>query len=149
MKAVWFKWLINCYPPYWGTAIRISKITPDYRYLRVEMPLRWYNRNYVGVHFGGSLSSMTDPFYMLMLIHNLGKEYIVWDQSGSIEYRRPGRGRVTAEFEVTDTLLAEIQAHTESGDKFIKPLSVDVKNEDGDVVAHVTRNLYIRRKQPR
>jgi hypothetical protein len=56
------------------------------------MPLRWYNKNYVGTHFGGSLSAMTDPHYMLMMIQILGREYIVWDQSGTIEYRKPGRG---------------------------------------------------------
>ena len=34
----------------------------DYRHARVELRQRWYNRNYVGTHFGGSLFAMTDPF---------------------------------------------------------------------------------------
>jgi acyl-coenzyme A thioesterase PaaI-like protein len=147
MKARWFKLLINCYPPYLGTGICVTRISADYRFLQVEMPLRWYNRNYVGTHFGGSLSSMTDPFYMLMLINNLGRDYIVWDQAGSIEYRKPGRGRVKAVFEIDQALLDEIKQQTAGGDKFIKPLTVDITDEAGDVVAHVSRTLYFRRKK--
>ncbi|ALS97161.1 DUF4442 domain-containing protein [Lacimicrobium alkaliphilum] len=147
MKVRWFKLMINCYPPYLGTGIRVSKVTPDYRFLQVEMPLRWYNRNYVGTHFGGSLSSMADPFYMLMLINNLGPDYIVWDQAGSIEYRKPGRGRVKAVFEISQELLDEIRQQTVGGEKFIKPLTVDITDEAGDVVAHVSRTLYFRRKK--
>lgn len=147
MKARWFKLMMNCYPPYLGTGIRVSKVSPDYRFLQVEMPLRWYNRNYVGTHFGGSLSSMADPFYMLMLINNLGRDYIVWDQAGSVEYRKPGRGRVKAVFEIDQALLDEIKQQTAGGDKFIKPLTVDITDEAGDVVAHVSRTLYFRRKK--
>ena len=43
------------------------------------MKLSLRNQNYVGSHFGGGLFSMTDPFYMLMLMNVLGSEYLVWD----------------------------------------------------------------------
>ncbi len=79
------------------------------------MPLRWYNRNYVGSHFGGSLLSMVDPFLMIMLMHNLGRDYVVWDKAGSIEFVAPGRGTVWAEFQVTDAMLADIRAQTQGG----------------------------------
>ena len=42
----------------------------------VEMKLRWWNANYVGTHFGGSLFAMTDAFYMLMVMAKLGKELV-------------------------------------------------------------------------
>ena len=41
----------------------------DFRTARVRLKLRWYNRNFFGVHFGGSLFAMTDPFFALSLIH--------------------------------------------------------------------------------
>ncbi|MDF2176948.1 DUF4442 domain-containing protein [Aliiglaciecola sp. CAU 1673] len=150
MKARWFKLMMNCYPPFIGAGIKVAKIEDSYRYLRVEMPLRWYNRNYVGTHYGGNLSSMTDPFYMLMLLQNLGKDYIVWDQAGTIEYCLPGRGRVSADFEISDDLLSEIKSATASGEKLLKVLPVNIHNEQGEVVAKVTRTLYIRlRKKKR
>ena len=98
MKAALFKTMINLYPPYLGAGIHIARISNDYRDLLVTMKLRFYNRNYVGTHFGGSLYAMIDPFYMLMLMQMLGPEYIVWDKSATIEFKKPGRGTVSAHF---------------------------------------------------
>ncbi len=64
--------------------------------------MRPWNRNYVGSHFGGSLFAMTDPFWMLLALHALGSDYIVWDQAGEIAFARPGRGTVAAEFHLDD-----------------------------------------------
>lgn len=139
--------LFNLYPPYLGTGIAVRHISSDFRRIVVDMKLRFYNRNYVGTHFGGSLSAMTDPFYMLMVMRNLGSDYIVWDKFGTIDYRKPGRGRVRAEFRIDDKLLEEIRQATADGGKYEPTLAVDIVDETGDVVAHVTRTLYIRRKR--
>src|SRR3954463_10481879 len=96
---------INLYPPLLGAGIRVTRLDRDWRAVDVEMKLRFWNRNYVGTHYGGSLYSMADPFYMLMLIENLGRDYIVWDKAATIRFRRPGRGRMTAEFRLTDAQL--------------------------------------------
>ena len=111
------------------------------------MPVSFYNRNYVGTHFGGSLSAMTDPFYMLMVMHNLGRDYIVWDKAGSIEYRKPGRGRVVAEFRIDQNLIDRIRAATAKSRKFEPTLEVDIIDQQGDAVAHFTRKLFIRDKR--
>ena len=70
--------LMNIWAPFLGAGIRVKRLGPDWKEIDVEMKLRWWNANYVGTHYGGSLYSMTDPFFMLMLIENLGKDYIVW-----------------------------------------------------------------------
>lgn len=139
--------LLNLYPPYWATGIRVTRIAPDFRVVEVAMPLRWYNRNRVGTHFGGSLSAMTDPFYMLMLMEILGRDYVIWDKAGTIEYRKPGTGRVVARFEIDQPLIDRIVAATADGDKYQPTLAVDIRDEAGDVVAHVTRTLHVRRKR--
>jgi len=63
--------------------IRVRRISADFQTIDVEMPLRFWNRNYVGTHFGGSLYSMCDPFFMVMLMENLGPDYIVWDKAAT------------------------------------------------------------------
>lgn len=88
-----FKFLLNIYPPYIGAGIRIRKVAPDFREIVVQMRLRWYNRNYFNTHFGGSLYAMVDPFYCPMLVQVLGKDYIVWDQAATIEFKNPGGAR--------------------------------------------------------
>jgi len=79
------------------------------RFAKVSLPLTYYNRNYVGTHFGGSLYSMCDPMYMLLLLNVLGREFIVWDKSTTIEYRKPGKGTVTAEFSIPDELVTYLK----------------------------------------
>lgn len=145
-KARWLRWLMNFYPPYLGAGIRVRHISDDFRLAQVQMGLRWYNRNYVRTQFGGSLYSMTDPFFMLMLMENLGSDYVVWDKAAHIEFVSPGRGGVHAEFAITEQLLDEIRQHTAGGDKYLPRLHVQVRDSQGTLVARVQKNLYVRLK---
>jgi acyl-coenzyme A thioesterase PaaI-like protein len=147
MKLRILKLGMNLWPPFLGAGIKVRHIRADYREVVVSMKLRWYNRNYVGTHFGGSLAAMTDPFYMLMLIHILGNEYTVWDKSSTIDFIAPGRGTVTARFRLNDDQIAEIKNETASGNAYFPELSVDIVNGSDDVVARVRKKLYVRKKQ--
>jgi acyl-coenzyme A thioesterase PaaI-like protein len=137
---------INLWPPFLGMGIRIKQIAPDMKADDVEMKLRWWNANYVGTHFGGSLFAMTDAFYMLMLMANLGRDYIVWDKAASIRYRRPGRGTVHAQFRLTDAQLDDIREKLKTLPKYEPVFFVDVKDDSGEVVAVVEKVLHVRKK---
>lgn len=145
-SATRMKTLLRIYPPFLGAGIRVPRISPDLREVDVEMRQHWWNENYVGTHYGGSLYSMTDPFYMLMLIENLGKGYIVWDKSATIRFRKPGKGKVRAEFRLTQAQLDELRARLEQEEKIEPAFVVKVVDEQGEVVAEVEKLLYIRRK---
>src|SRR6201992_2668960 len=123
--------LINLYPPYLGAAIRIRHISEDFRHVEVEMPLRFYNRNYFGTHFGGSLYSMCDPIYVLMLVNILGPDYIVWDKAASIRFKRPGKGLVKASFHLSEEQISEIRAAADKQAKVEPQLQVLVKDTEG------------------
>jgi acyl-coenzyme A thioesterase PaaI-like protein len=141
-----FKFLINLYPPYWGTGITVKSVSPDFREVCVRMKMRFYNRNYVKTHFGGSLYAMTDPFFVLMLIHILGKEFIVLDKSAHIDFIKPSQGTVTARFLITEKEIEDIIKNTSNGQKYLPEFSVDIEDEAGEKVAHVIKTLYIRKK---
>ncbi len=145
-KARLLRWAMNFYPPYLGAGVRIQHIAGDFREIRVKMGLGWYNRNYVGTQFGGSLYSMTDPFFMLMVMENLGSDYIVWDKAASIDFIAPGKGPVYADFRIEEALLDEIRQRTADGDKYLPQLHVDVHDGDGTLVARVHKTLYVRLK---
>ena len=127
--------------------IRVTHIAEDFSSARVEMGQHWYNTNYVGTHFGGSLYSMVDPMYMLLLMRRLGNDYIVWDKSASIDFIRPGKGKVMARFELTDERVDEIRAATADGDKMLPEWDVEIVDESGELVARVHKILYVRRKR--
>jgi acyl-coenzyme A thioesterase PaaI-like protein len=138
---------INLWPPFLGGGIRIKHIAPDMKSVDVEMKLRWWNANYVGTHFGGSLFAMTDAFYMLMLMANLGRDYIVWDKAASIRYRKPGRGTVRAEFRLTDAQLDDLREKLKTLPKYEPTFKIEVKDEQGTVIAEVEKLLYVRLKE--
>jgi hypothetical protein len=110
------------------------------------MKLHWWNANYVNTHYGGSLYSMADPFYMLMLLENLGKGYIVWDKAASIRFRKPGKGTVSAQFRLTQSQLDALRAQLETHEKIEPTFTVQIRDTQGEVVAEVEKLLHIRRK---
>ena len=149
MKASTFRHLLNFWPPFLFTGIHVTTMSDDYRRARVELRLRPWNRNYVGSHFGGSLFAMTDPFWMLLAMKSIGRDYIVWDKAGTIEFVKPGRGTVHAEFVLEDAVLEELRRATADGDKALRWFDTDVRDADGEVVARIRKQLYVRRKRGR
>lgn len=118
----------------------------DWRSARIVLRKRWYNSNYVGVHFGGSLFAMADAFWMILVKECLGREYVVWDKAGEIEFVAPGRSDVFADFQLDDEILDELRAKTSDGEKVLHWFPIDIKTAQGDVIARVRKQVYVRRK---
>jgi len=142
-----FAYLFGLYPPYFGAGIRVTRADRHLREIEVELRLRPWNRNYVGTHFGGSLYSMCDPFYMLMVMENLGPGYVIWDKSATIDFLKPGRGRVRARFELSDDQLARIREDLARAGKSYPSFEVVVRNETGETVARVGKVLSVRKRK--
>jgi acyl-coenzyme A thioesterase PaaI-like protein len=140
---------LNLWPPFLFAGIHVTTLTRDYRHARVELRMRPWNRNYVGTHFGGSLFAMTDPFWMLMVLHHLGREHRVWDRAGEIEFLRPGRGTVHTEFVLTPEIVEELRQAASGGDKVLRWFENTIVDAQGEVVARVRKQLYVRRKRGR
>jgi acyl-coenzyme A thioesterase PaaI-like protein len=139
--------LMNLWPPFLFTGIRVLAIGADWRSARVVLRKRWYNRNAVGVHFGGSLFAMTDPFWMILIGEGLGRDYRVWDQAATIDFVAPGRTDVSCDFLVTDAALDDLRSAAADGSKVLRWFDCDVKAPDGSLVARVRKQIYVRRKR--
>lgn len=139
--------LLNLYPPYIGAGVKIDYISDDWRRARVSMKVRWYNRNYVGTHFGGSLYSMVDPQIMLMLMNLLGKDYWVWDKAACIEFVKATARAVVADIEITDGQLDEIKRETEDGEKHFAEFVINILDQQGELIAKVDKTIYVRKKK--
>ncbi|TYT27343.1 DUF4442 domain-containing protein [Luteimonas viscosa] len=147
MRPSLLRWIFNLWPPFAAAGIHVTHLSPDWRHARVELRMRPWNRNYVRTHFGGNLFSMTDPFWMIMTLQALGRDYIVWDRAGSIDFVKPGKGTVVAEFRLDEATLENMRAATAAGDKHLHWFETSVVDGDGDVVARVRKQLYVRRKR--
>lgn len=142
-----FRRLLNLWPPFLFNAIAVTDIADDWSQLTVRLRLRPWNRNIVGTHFGGNLFAMTDPMWMLLAMKRLGDRYTVWDRAGSIDFVAPGREHVYATFVLADAVVEELRAEAAGGGKVLRWFDVDVTTLQGDVVAKVRKQLYVRLKR--
>ncbi|CAM3057970.1 Uncharacterised protein [Legionella steigerwaltii] len=138
--------MMRFWPPFWGAGISVKNFHPEGTHILVQMKMRFWNKNYVGTHYGGSMYSMTDPFYMLMLMHLLGKGYIVWDKSASIRYKIPAKGTLYARFELSREQVEKIRLEVNETQKIESEFIVPITDEEGKVVAEVKKILSIIKK---
>lgn len=141
------RWGFNFFPAYRGTGGRLTYIADDFHEIHVKLPLSWRTRNYVGTIYGGSMYGAVDPMYMVMLIRILGPDYVVWDKSASIRFKRPGRKTLFAKFRVTPEEVEQIRAEVKSKRSIERIYSVALVDEAGKVHAEVEKTLYIASKK--
>lgn len=147
MKPSTLRHLMNLWPPFLFSGIHVEAFSADWRHARVALRMRPWNRNYFGTHFGGSLFAMTDPFWMIMVRENLGGDHYVWDKAAEIEFVKPGRGRVAAEFRLDEADLETIRRAAAGGDKHLHWFDTVLHDQAGDVVARVRKQVYVRLKK--
>jgi acyl-coenzyme A thioesterase PaaI-like protein len=135
----------NFFPAYRGTGARMTYISADWREVRIRLPLSWRTRNYVGTIYGGSLYGAVDPFYMIMLIKNLGPGYVVWDRSATIRFRKPGKSTLTASFRIDEAELDAIRRALETAPSVDRVYGVELIDAAGVVHAEVEKVVYVRK----
>lgn len=136
----------NLWPPFFFSGIKVVKKSNDYRQMTARLKLRFWNANYVGTQYGGLLFSLADPFYMVMLLKNLGPQYTVWDKASTIRYLKPGKTDVFAEFYLTEEDLETIRKTVQEQGKMDWNRLVEIKDKNGEVVADVNKIIQIKQK---
>lgn len=144
-RSTLLKW-IWIWPPFLGAGISVKSFSPDLLNLEVQMKLKFWNSNYFRTQFGGSLFSMTDPFYALMLIEHLGKDYMIWDKSSAIEFKSPGRGTVFAKFILTQTEIEKIRKQADTENKAEPQFKVEIRDKENNLVAIVNKTISVKHK---
>lgn len=140
------RWRFNYFPAYWGTGAKLTHIAHDWSEVRVRIPLNWRTHNYVGTIFGGSLYGAIDPIYMLMLIKILGSEYIVWDKSAAIQFKRPGRTTLYATFRITPEEVDLIKKELSERSSINRAYFIDIVDKKGRIYTSCEKIIYIRKK---
>ncbi len=138
---------MNWYPMYFGTGGKILFWSGDSREVHLRLRRNVWTYNYVGTIFGGSLFSAADPFYMLMLLRILGKQYVVWDKSASIRFRKPGRQTLYARYELTDEQLDSIRQDVAANGQTERTFTLQWLDKEGVVHAEIERLCYVADKQ--
>jgi len=90
--------------------------------------------------------SAVDPFYMIMLMKILGNDYVVWDRSASIRFKRPGRETLFASFIVSKEESDEIVEVLTTRKSTNRNYLVELTNAEGEVHALIEKEVYVARK---
>ena len=140
-------WSFYFFACYRGTGARLRYIAPDWSEIRLDVPLSWRTRNYVGTIFGGSIYAAVDPIYMLMLIRRLGPEFVVWDKAATIQFKKPGRETLRAQFVIGDEELETIRTALESQRSVDRTYTVELIDGSGTICATVEKIIYVRKRE--
>lgn len=140
---------MSLWPPFLGAGVKVETFAEDGSRVVTSHTPRLLTRNAVNTAFGGTVQSMTDPFFMLMAMQRLGSGYNVWDVEANVVFRKPGRSRIVADMRTDDATFDMIREQTADGSKYLHWFEVDVVDEEGDVVATVRRKVYFRKKKPK
>ena len=132
---------------YRRTTGRVVKVERDFSSVEVKIPLSYKNKNYVGTIFGGSLFAATDPIYMVQLIQILGKDYVVWDKSSMVKFKRPANSDAFAVFAFTEDEISKLKADISEKKEvdLIKP--VLLKSDEGKLFCEIEKVIYVADKQ--
>ncbi len=124
----------------------MTYIADDFHEVRVKLPLNWRTRNYVGTIYGGSIYASVDPIYMLMLIHILGDDYVVWDKAAKIRFKKPGKETLYVDFQSSPEEIGEIKELVETERSVDRIYKLELKDKNGVVHAFIEKTLYIAKK---
>lgn len=131
---------------YFGTGGKILFWASDSSELHLRLRLNIWTYNYVGTIFGGSMFSASDPFYMLMLLRALGPQYVVWDKSASIRFRKPARSMLYAKYQITVADLALIRRTVSEKGETNHSFNIQWVDKNQVVHAEIERQCYIAEK---
>ncbi|MDN5216935.1 DUF4442 domain-containing protein [Fulvivirgaceae bacterium BMA12] len=107
------KYGFNLSPMYRRSTAKIINVSEDLLNIRIKVPISYKNRNYVNSIFGGSMFSAVDPIPMVQLINLIGDDYVVWDKSAEIFFKRPAKESLYADFNYTPEELMQIRQRVE------------------------------------
>ena len=136
----------NLWPPFLFSGIKVIKRSKDMRHIAVKLKLRFWNANFVGTQYGGLIFSMADPFYMVMLIQNLGPSYSIWDKTSTIRFLKPGKTDLFASFDLQESDLALIRKEVDEQSKIEWIRKIEIRDTQGEIVAEVEKTISIKKK---
>ena len=146
-KNTFFKYGFNYSPMYRRSTGKVIYTSEDLLTVKVKIPINYKNRNYMGSIFGGSMFASVDPIPMVQLIQLLGEEYVVWDKSAQIRFKRPAREDLYAKIEYSIPELDTIKKTVATENEFEITKTTKLTNKSETIVfCEIDKVLYIASK---
>ena len=138
-----FKYGFNWSPMYRRSTARIIYVSDDLMTIRIRLPWNYKNKNYVNSIFGGSMFSAVDPIPMTQLMNLIGSDYVVWDKSAQINFRKPAKTTLFADFEFTSEELETIKKDVASKNEIEILKTTQLMDNKGATYCTVVKTIYV------
>lgn len=122
---------------------KVVSVSDGFWKVEVKIPLTYKNRNYAGTMFGGSMFSATDPIYMVQLIQIIGTDYIVWDKSSEVKFKRPANADAFVTFEFSEVEIAYLKQQVAQEKEVEVRKLVELKSKEGKVFCEIEKVIYV------
>ncbi|SDW58154.1 PaaI family thioesterase [Flavobacterium degerlachei] len=143
-KSKLFKHGFNYSPMYRRSTAKIIDISEDLLNVSVKLPISYKNKNYVNSIFGGSMFSAVDPIPMVQLMNLLGDDFVVWDKSAEIYFKKPAKENLYAEFNYTAIEVEEIKSRVQTENEIEITKITTLTNIDRTVIyCEVRKTIYV------
>ena len=142
-----FKYGFNLSPMYRRSTAKIIRVSKNLLKVQIKLPISYKNKNNVNSIFGGSLFSSVDPIPMVQLINIIGNDYVVWDKSAEIYFRKPAKENLFAEFIYTNVEIDEIKNRLRNENEIHIVKITSLTNKEKTIVyCEVKKTIYIAKK---
>jgi hypothetical protein len=139
-----FKYGFNLSPMYRRSTGKIVEVSKDLSFIKIRLSISYKNKNYVNSIFGGSMFSAVDPIPMVQLINLLDRKFVVWDKSAQINFKRPAKEDLFAEFSFTPKEVDQIKADVADKNEIELVKTTLLKNKEGSkVFCEVHKTIYV------
>lgn len=147
-RSTVMKILFALSPAFRRTGGKVVSVSDDIKHVVVKVKFNYKTHNYVGTLFGGSMFAASDPFYMVQYVELLGKEYVVWDRSGSIRFKKPAREDAYMEFRIADEELEHIKQEVKENGRYVFTKRIKLTNKEKSVIfAIIEKEVYVASKE--
>lgn len=143
-----FKYGFNLSPMYKRSTAKIINVSDDLLSITIKLPISWKNKNYVNSIFGGSMFAAVDPIPMVQLMNLIGDDFVVWDKSAEIKFKRPAKEDLYADFVFSKNELEEIKIKVATHQEWEVLKTTHLTNkEKTQVFCEVQKTIYVADKE--
>lgn len=147
LRSRLMRYAVNATPVFRATGAWITFISADMRLVKLRLPLKLKTRNPMGTMCGGNMYSAVHGIHAVMLMRNLGKDYVCVDRLSIIKFLKPGKGTLYAQFELVQAEIDAVKVLAQAQGRIDRQYRVELKDANGMVCGEVTCTVNVRRKQ--
>ncbi|RFZ94332.1 DUF4442 domain-containing protein [Mucilaginibacter conchicola] len=141
------KWIMRFYPPLLFQRIWVQRFHNGFKGVEVKVFKSFFNKNYNGTIFGGTIFAAADPFLPVLfdrILYSPDRKLRIWSKSSRIDFLKPANSTLKFSIVIDDHHIKEALEILETIGKYEKTFLVDIFNADGEVCASLQNEVYIR-----